>query len=93
MIDPQGPKDLTFISDNASDISKALKVIGKYKWFGCAGHHLNLVVKEGIKKVIGAARLLKKCKLIVQAVNNSTPILYDVRKYQDKLDIPIRAIL
>ena len=93
VINPQVPKNLTFISDNASDISKALRVNGKYQWFGCAGHHLNLVVKEGFKKVQVAARLLKKCKSIVQAVNHSTPILYDVRKYQDELDIPIRAIM
>ena len=86
-------KNVTFINDNASDISKALRVHGKYQWFGCAGHHLNLVVKEGFKKVQVAAKLLKKCKLIVQAVNHSTPILYNVRKYQDELDIPICAIM
>ena len=31
--------DLTFTSDNTSDISKALKKLGQYRWFGCAGHH------------------------------------------------------
>ena len=41
-------KDLTFISDNASDIIKALK--GRYQWLGCAAHHTNLVNKEGFKK-------------------------------------------
>ena len=52
--------DITFVSDNASDISKALKYHGNYKWFGCAGHHLNLVVRNGFKKNLSAALLLKK---------------------------------
>ena len=52
VIDQQGQKAITFISDKASDI--CLRVPGKYKWFGCAGHHLNLV-KEGFKKVPSAA--------------------------------------
>ena len=33
-----------------------------------------------------------KCKMIVTAVNHSQPILYDVSKYQEYLDIPISAI-
>ena len=45
VIDQQGQKAITFI---------CLRVPGKYKWFGCAGHHLNLV-KEGFKKVPSAA--------------------------------------
>ena len=31
--------------------------------------------------------------MIVTAVNHSQPILYDVRQYQDELDIPISAIM
>ena len=42
----------TFISDNASDISKALRVNGQFQWLGCGGHHLNLSVREAFKKVI-----------------------------------------
>ena len=83
----------TFISDNASDITKALTVHGKFEWYGCAGHHLNLIVRIGFKKNQNAANLLNKCKAIVRAVNYSQPVLYDVRKYQDELDIPISAIL
>ena len=54
---------------------------------------MNLVVREGFKKKRPAARLLKKCKLIVTAVNHSQPILYDVKQYQDELDIPMSAIM
>ena len=52
--------DITFTSDNASDISKALKTLGQYKWFGCAGHHLNLIAQAGFKQVQSAASLVKK---------------------------------
>ena len=83
----------TFVSDNASDISKALRQEGGFVWFGCAGHHMNLIVRNGFKKNQTAARLLTKCKNIVKAVNHSQPILYDVRKYQEELDIPISAIM
>ena len=39
----QGPrKKLKFVSNNASDISKALKCLGNYEWYGCAGHNLLL---------------------------------------------------
>ena len=93
VIHPETEHTYTFISDNASDISKALRVYGQFQWFGCAGHHLNLIVRDGFKKNQPAAKLLKKCKLIVTAVNHSQPILYDVKQYQDELDIPISAIM
>ena len=35
--------NISFTSDNAGDISKALRKLGKFKCFGCAGHYLNLV--------------------------------------------------
>ena len=69
----------TFIRDNASDISKALRKEGGFVWFGCAGHHVNLIVKTGFKKNQTAARPLTKCKNIVKAVNHRQPILYDVQ--------------
>ena len=67
---------LTFTSDNASDISKALKTLGKYRWFGCAGHHLNLIAQAGFKQVQSAASLVKKCKKIVEHIKSSTPALF-----------------
>ena len=86
-------REITMVSDNAADISKALRVLGKYQWFGCAGHHLNLVVKQGFKKVFAAAKLLNKCKVIVKQINMSLPLLYDVKKYQEELDIGQGALL
>merc|ERR1712002_471593 len=54
------PRKFTFVSDNAGDIKRALSVTGNFNWLGCAGHHLNLVVKEAFKKNRAAAELLKK---------------------------------
>ena len=39
---------LSFTTDNARDISKALK--SKYQWLGCSAHNINLVIKEAFKK-------------------------------------------
>ena len=49
---------LSFTTDNAKDITKAIK--GFYEWLGCAAHHINLVMKDGFKKVYEAAKLLNK---------------------------------
>ena len=40
---------LSFATDNAKDISKAIK--GKYQWLGCSAHYINLVIKEAFKKM------------------------------------------
>ena len=85
--------NMTFVSDNAGDIKNALSVTGNFNWLGCAGHHLNLVVKEAFKKVKVAAELLKKCKLLVQAINHSLPLLNYVRSLQVDFGIGIKAIL
>ena len=84
---------MTFVSDNAGDIKSALSVTGNFHWLGCAGHHLNLVVQEAFKKVRVAAELLKKCKLLVQAINHSLPLLNYVRSLQVDFGIGIKAIL
>ena len=85
--------DITFTSDNASDISKALKKLGKYKWFGCAGHHLNLIAQAGFKQVQSAASLVKKCKKIVEHIKSSTPASYLLVKYQELLELPLHRVL
>ena len=77
---------LSFVTDNARDISKAVK--GTYQWLGCAGHHINLVIKEAFKKDKTAAHLLKKCKKFVSSINYSNNLIYDVRKYQEDFDLP-----
>ena len=82
---------LSFTTDNAKDVSKALK--GFYQWLGCSAHHINLVIKEAFKKNKTAAHLLKKCKKIVSSINYSNTMIYDVRKYQEDLDLPPAKLL
>ena len=84
---------MTWVSDNAGDIKKALSVNGHFNWVGCAGHHLNLVVKEAFEKVRPAAELLRKCKLVVQTINHSIPILNYVRDLQVEFGIGLSAII
>ena len=85
-------KTVVFTSDNAADITKALRDEGNYIWIGCAAHHINLIIKEGFKKVAAAAQLLKNCKAIVLAVNHSQPLLYDIRNYK-KLGLSQQALM
>ena len=44
----QKNKKLSFVTDNARDIRKAVSTT--YQWLGCAAHHVNLIVKEAFKK-------------------------------------------
>ena len=76
------------ISDTPQDID-----LGGFEWFGCAGHHLNLVIKEGFIKCEPAAKLLKKCKRLYQLSHKSLPMLYDITKYQEKLDLSKHVLL
>ena len=92
-VDLNEPKKVTFITDNASDIGKAIKTIGGYPWFGCAGHHLNLVAQAGFKQVEAAARLVKKCKRIVEYIRSSGPASYMLIDFQHDLEMPLLKVL
>ena len=70
-------KKLTYVTDNAADISKALR--DKYQREGCPAHHINLVVKHGFKNVRSASKILKKCKCIVKAIYHSSLLFYDIK--------------
>ena len=45
----QNKQKLSFVTDNAADIKKAVSTT--YQWLGCAAHHINLIVKEAFKKI------------------------------------------
>ena len=85
--------NVTFITDNASDIGKAITKIGGYPWFGCAGHHLNLIAQAGFKQVEPAATLVKKCKRIVEHIRSSGPAAYLLIKYQKEFELPLHKVL
>ena len=85
--------NVTFTSNNASDISKAIVKIGQFVWFGCAGHHLNLIAQAGFKQVHAAAALVKKCKRIVEHIKSSVPASYMLLKYQEEMELPLHRVL
>ena len=84
--------NVTITSDNASDITKAIR-IGQFIWFGCAGHHLNLIAQAGFKQVMPAASLVKKCKKIVEHIKSSTPSSYLLVSLQEELELPLLRVL
>ena len=51
------------------------------------------MIKEGFIKCYAAAILLRKCKRVIKLSNKSLPVLYDIRKYQEELDLPKHALL
>ena len=55
-----GSKSVTVVSDNASDIRRAMRDLGGFQWLGCSGHNLNLVIKEGLKKKSSCCSTIKK---------------------------------
>ena len=85
--------NVTFTTVNGSDITKAIKKIGKYSWFGCAGHHLNLIAQAGFKQVSTAASLVKKCKQIVEHIRSSLLASYLLISYQQELELPLHKVL
>ena len=42
-------KNIVFVSDNTSDITKALSDLGGFPWIGCMAHTIYLIVQAGIK--------------------------------------------
>ena len=84
--------NVTITSDNASDITKAIRC-GQFIWFGCAGHHLNLIAQAGFKQVLPAASLVKKCKKIVEHIKSSTPSSYMLLSLQEELELPEHRVL
>lgn len=57
--------NVTFTTDNASDITKAITKLGRYPWLGSAGHHLNLIRQAGFKQVCAAASLVKNANKLL----------------------------
>ena len=90
---PIVPQGVCFTTDNANDITKALKKLGKFRWFGCAGHNMNLVIQAGFKKVEDAGKLVKKCKRVIEHVNHSIPAGYLLQEIQQDLEIPITKLI
>ncbi|XP_076683805.1 zinc finger BED domain-containing protein 4-like [Andrena cerasifolii] len=65
-----------FITDNAANIAKAVKLCNEWERIPCYAHTLQLVVKEAIKKSADILEILKNCKAIVTFFHRST-VAYD----------------
>ena len=64
-------KNIVFVSDNASDITKALSDLGGFPWIGCMAHTINLIVQAGLKEPT-VIRLISHLKAIVTFCRQST---------------------
>ena len=80
------------MSDNASDIAKALRGLGEYPWIGCAAHTINLVVQAGLKEPV-LAKLVGRLKEIVTFVKKSNNASNQLRKFHRDHDLPDLAVI
>ena len=76
-------KNITFVTDNASDIKKATAYHGGYTWLSCGGHVLNLVAQAGFDTA-GTKKIINKCKNIVTFIKKAQlqPMHYVVTKIE-----------
>ena len=77
---------LTIVSDNAGDISRAIRDLADFRWFGCNAHHLNLIAQVAFKKVPVAARLVKRAKKLVEFIRKSTTASNLLGEYNELLN-------
>ena len=80
---------LTDVCDNASEIAEAINKLGQYKWFGCVGHHINIIAQAGFKQLQDAATLVKKCQKIVEHIPASKLLI----NFQDEVEQPLQRVL
>ena len=73
-------KNIVFVSDNASDIAKALSELGEFPWIGCMAHTINLIVQAGLKEP-NVAKLISHLKSIVTFFRQSNNAANQLRKY------------
>ena len=86
-------KNLTFVSDNASDIKHALNDLSGYDWLGCASHNLNLICKEA-KKVHKVSVLIARCKNLVTHIKQSHTLMNLLRDALKEFDfLPSLTVL
>ena len=70
-------KHITFVTDNARDIKRAICDLSNYMWIGCFAHTLNLSIGKALK-VVRVKNTVTRCKKIVNYFgksNNATRML------------------
>ena len=70
-----------YVTDNASNIQKAIVDIGGKNWLGCLGHTINLVVDKGLE-VSQVSDVIRRCKSIVKFVKKSNIAHQTLKKHE-----------
>lgn len=86
-----GDKITLVVSDNASNVTKAIKDILGWKHLGCFAHSLNLVVKNGLKANQNILCLVENVRKIVSHFKRSTNATAKLLTYQKQNNDPKNA--
>jgi hypothetical protein len=74
------------VTDNASTITKAVE-LSDYESLGCAGHTINLCVKDITEKEEKIKDLLAKCRAIVGHFKRSSKATQKLKTCQNRLEL------
>ena len=74
------------VTDNASTITKAVE-LSDYESLRCAGHTINLCVKDITEKEEKIKDLLAKCRAIVGHFKRSSKATQKLKTFQNRLEI------
>ena len=85
-------KKLVFVSDNASDITKAVADLGGWPWLGCMGHNINLVIQHALKEP-NVKELMDHLKKIAKFIRKSRKAKDFLKRCQAFHDMPILNVI
>ena len=87
-----GNKHLIFVTDNASDIKKAVCELGGYEWLGCFAHTLNLSIGKSLK-IVKVKNTVIKCSKLVSFFQRSNKATQQLKDEQGKLGMKELTVL
>ncbi len=85
-------KIIAIVTDNASNIVAAVRVVG-WNHVPCFAHTLNLVVSKAIKSDNSVSVVKKKCKQIVTFFHQSVKATEKLKKVQNQLNLPEHKLI
>ena len=85
-------KIIAIVTDNASNIVAAVKIVG-WNHVPCFAHTLNLVVSEAIKSDESVSVVKKKCKQIETYFHQSVKATEKLEKVQNQLNLPEHKLI
>ena len=85
-------KVVAIVTDNASNITAAVKLTG-WRHIPCFAHTLNLVVQEAIKADSALVMVKKKCKDIVAYFHHSAKAMDKLREIQKQVGAPENKLI